>query len=199
MKILAFSDLHSDERALKILIDKVKTKEPELIVCSGDISDFGINIEKIFKELGKLNIPMLIIPGNHEDSSSINQLCKENKFAIDIHKGSYETDGYCFFGYGEGGFSEEDPEFEKVSEKFIETFDKNKKLILVVHAPVYNTKTDYISGLGHKGNKSFRNFIEKYQPKLVVCGHFHETFGEVDKIKSSNIINPGPVGRIILI
>ncbi len=199
MKILAFGDLHSDKRALNILIDKAKLKSPELLVCSGDISDFGENIEEIFGELNKLKIPMLIIPGNHEDSRVIDQLCKRYKFAINIHKGCYEKENYCFFGYGEGGFSEEDPDFERITERFIETIDKEKKIILVVHSPVYNTKTDFLNSLGHRGSKSIRKFIEKYNPKLVVCGHFHETFGEIDNIKNTTIINPGPVGKIILI
>lgn len=199
MKILAFTDLHSDRNTLKHLIEKIKLKEPELLVCAGDISEFGERIEEIFKELNELNIPMLIIPGNHEDNKTIDYLCNKYKFAINIHKGCYEIEDYCFFGYGEGGFSEEDIDFERLASKFIKSVNKNKKIILVVHAPIYKTKTDYMGDLGSRGNKSFRKFIEQVQPKLVICGHFHENFGQIDKIKSSTIINPGPLGKIILI
>ncbi|MBU0930103.1 MAG: metallophosphoesterase [Nanoarchaeota archaeon] len=199
MKILAFVDLHSDFTYLKKIIKTAKEKQPDFLVCAGDISDFGNDIEKIFKELSELNIPMLIIPGNHESSSTINQLCKKYKFAVNINKACYEVNEYCFLGYGEGGFSEEDPEFDELAEKFKKNLDKNKKLILVSHAPVYGTKVDYLSTLGHRGNKSIRRFIAEVKPKLVICGHFHDTATQIDRIGYTTIINPGKYGKIILI
>jgi len=199
MKILAFVDLHSDFGYLKKIIEKAKEKQPDFLVCAGDISDFGNDIEKIFKELEKLKIPMLIIPGNHESASNIDQLCKKFKFAINIHRGLYEINDYCFFGYGESGFDEEDPDFDKISNKFKKEIKPGKKIILVTHAPVYGTKVDYLDKLGHKGNKSIRRFIEEVQPKLAICGHFHETETQMDRIKNTVIINPGKFGKIILI
>ncbi|MDD5651136.1 MAG: metallophosphoesterase [Candidatus Nanoarchaeia archaeon] len=199
MKILAFVDLHSNITYLKRLVEKAKEKQPDFLVCAGDISDFGNDIENIFKELEKLKIPMLIIPGNHESVDVINQLCRKYKFAINIHRGLYEINDYLFFGYGEGGFDMEDPDFEKVANKFKKEIKPGKKVILVTHAPVYGTKVDYLNKLGHRGNKSIRRFIEEVQPKLAICGHFHDTETQIDKIKSTVIINPGKVGKIILI
>lgn len=199
MKILAFVDLHSDLNYLNKIIEKAREKNPDFLVCAGDISEFGQNIENIFKELEKLNIPMLIIPGNHESEAAINKLCKKYRFAIDIHNGCYEINEYCFFGYGEGGFNDEDPYFEKIAQRFKESIKENKKIILVSHAPVYGTKVDYISTLGHKGNKSLRKFIIEVKPKLVICGHLHETATLIDKIGETVIINPGKMGKIILV
>jgi Icc-related predicted phosphoesterase len=45
MKLLAFVDLHSDFKQLKVLIAKAKEKQPDLLVCAGDISDFGKDID----------------------------------------------------------------------------------------------------------------------------------------------------------
>lgn len=199
MKLLAFVDLHSDLKQLKVLIAKAKEKQPDLLVCAGDISDFGRDIENIFKELSLLKIPMLIIPGNHESASSIDYLCKKFKFAVNIHRGCYEVNEYSFFGYGESGFTEEDPDFDKLAAKFKKEINEKKKVILVTHAPVYGTKTDYISSLGHRGNKSIRRFIEEVNPKLVICGHFHETATQIDRIKNTVVINPGKFGKIILV
>ncbi|MBS3163226.1 metallophosphoesterase [Candidatus Woesearchaeota archaeon] len=199
MKLLAFVDLHSDLNQLKKLIAKAKEKQPDYLVCAGDISDFGRDIDQIFKELEKLNIPMLIIPGNHESSEGITKLCTKFKFAINIHKGCYEVNDYCFFGYGEGGFSEEDREFERIANKFKKEINEKKKIIFVTHAPIYGTKVDYISQLGHRGNKSSRKFVLEVKPKLVICGHLHETATMIDKLGSTVIINPGKYGKIILI
>ena len=92
-----------------------------------------------------------------------------------------------------------DREFEKTSKtKFNKIIGKNKdkKIILVTHAPPYKTNVDRIAG-GHCGNKSIRHFIDKNKIDLVVCGHLHENFGKEDKIKKTRIINPGPFGKIV--
>lgn len=201
MKLLAFVDLHSNTHDLKKIIEMCKKEKPDFLVCAGDISDFGKHMTDIFKTLENLKIPMLIIPGNHETDKEIHELCKKYKFAVDIDRGCYEINDYCFLGYGGGGFSIEDQDFEDLAKKFKKYIKENvnKKIILVVHAPVYKTKTDYLSNLGHQGNKAIRNFIEEIQPKLVLCGHFHDTARTMDRIKQTLIINPGSPGQIIII
>ena len=76
---------------------------------------------------------------------------------------------------------------------------KNEIIVLVTHAPVYNTKLDFLKGIGHAGNLSIRKFINRVNPKLVICGHFHENFGVVDKINQTKIINPGNEGKVLFI
>jgi Icc-related predicted phosphoesterase len=43
----------------------------------------------------------------------------------------------------------------------------------------------------HAGSKSLRRFIETIQPRLVVCGHIHESAG-IDTIGGTRLVNPGP-------
>ncbi len=198
MKIFAFVDLHGSFSTLEKIKQVIKEKNPDLIICAGDISNFGNDLVKLVKEFSDLKKPFLIIPGNHETEEEIYEICKEFKdFAIDIHKGSYEIDNYIIFGYGGEGFTEESKEFEKIAERFLKHYDRNKTLIFVTHAPPYGTRLDYLSGLGHRGNKSFRKFIEQAKPKLVICGHFHENANVIDKMNSTVIINPGKQGKLI--
>lgn len=67
--------------------------------------------------------------------------------------------------------------------------------IYVMHAPPFNTHLDMISAGLHVGSKSIRNFIEKYQPKLCLHGHIHESpkvsGSFFDEIGSSIIVNTG--------
>ncbi len=65
-----------------------------------------------------------------------------------------------------------------------------EQLLLVVHDSPFNTKLDVIGNGMHVGSKSVRNFIEKHQPDIVLCGHIHESRGE-DYIGKSRIFNPG--------
>ena len=102
-------------------------------------------------------------------------------------------------GYGCGGFSLVDREFDKTAVKFrkIIKMNEDKKIILVTHAPPYKTRLDKL-GI-HCGNKSIRKFIDKNKIDLVICGHLHENFGKEDKINKTRLINPGPFGKILTV
>ena len=196
MNILAFTDVHANKIFLNSIREKAVKGKPDLLVCCGDLSIFGSGLEESANFLNKLNIKTLIIPGNHESPEEIKEICSKNKNIINIHQGLYEFGNYNFFGWGTGGFSFIEEKFERIAKQFKKNYDKNKKLIFVTHAPVYNTKLDNLS-LGHRGCKSTRKFIEEVQPVLTLCGHFHENFKKHDKINKTLIVNPGPDGLLI--
>lgn len=199
MRILAFTDVHGSLVALRRIAQKVKTQKPDLLVCAGDMSIFEHGIIGILRKLNKLNKKIIIVHGNHEDSSTFIKCSKLFKNIIFIHKNYFIEDGILFLGYGGGGFSVFDKEFEKISKNKFKKIIKNnqgKKIILVTHAPPYKTKLDKLMQ-GHCGNKSIRHFVEKNKIHLLICGHLHENFGKEDKIKKTKIINPGPFGKII--
>jgi len=196
MKILAFTDVHSNKSALDKIKEKALKEKPDFLICAGDLSLFGKGLEAGAKFLNNLNIKTLIIPGNHETPEEIKDLCSKNKNFVSIHQGAYEYNDYIFFGWGTGGFSFIEEKFERIAKQFIKVYNKSKKLIFITHAPIYNTKLDELS-MGHRGCKSTRKFIEETEPVLVVCGHFHENFKKQDKIKKTLIINPGNDGMII--
>ena len=200
MKILAFTDTHGSLSALRRIEQKVRTQKPDLLVCAGDISIFEHGIFGLMKRLNKLNKKILIIHGNHEDGLTFVRYTKLFKNVIFIHKKYYLENDILFLGYGGGGFSMVDKEFENVTKNFKKIIKSNKdrKIILVTHAPPYKTKVDKLIQ-GHSGNKSIRHFIEKNNVDLLICGHLHENFGKEDKIGKTKVINPGPFGKMIFI
>ncbi len=201
MKILAFTDTHGSSLALKRIGHKVKAQNPDLLVCAGDISIFERGIIAVVKRLNKLNKKIIIVHGNHEDSTTFLKCAKIFKNIIFVHKNYFIEGNVLFLGFGGGGFSAVDKGFEKTAEnkfKKIIKDNKDKKIILVTHAPPYKTWLDKIGG-GHCGNKSIRHFVDKNKIDLLVCGHLHENFGKEDKIGSTKIINPGPYGKIVRI
>lgn len=179
MRILAFVDLHGSIKELKKI--KQKAKQADIIVCAGDLTIFGTDQDILTAELDSTGKKVLMIHGNHESEEETKALCTIFENLEFIHNKAYNFKEYTFIGWGGGGFSLVDKEFEKFTNK-IKKKIKNKKVILVTHAPPYNTKTDYIYKQ-HSGNKSIRKFIEEMQPKLAICGHLHETRGKKDKIK----------------
>ncbi len=201
MKILAFTDIHGSLHAIKRLEQKVKTQKPDLLVCAGDISIFEHGIIGILRKLNRLNKPLAIVHGNHEDDSTFRRLQKQFKNIIFVHKTHFMKENLLLIGYGGGGFSIADKEFEKIANnQFKKIIQKNrdKTILLVTHAPPYRTKLDKLVD-GHCGNKSIRHFIEKSKIDFLICGHLHENFGKEDSIGKSKIINPGPFGKILVV
>lgn len=194
MKILAFVDTHGNKTILKKLIEKAD--QADLLICAGDISNWGKQIKELLEPFEKLNIPLLIIPGNHETPDLLQRNLKNFQNVIPFHRAIYQLNEYVFIGYGGGGFSEEDKDFESFIKK-IKSELKDKKIILITHAPPFGTKLDSLTGLGHKGCESYTKFIVDYQPLIHICGHLHETANKADKIKNTTVINPGPAGKLI--
>ncbi len=195
MKIFAFTDTHGDEKLINKILTQIKQESPNIIICAGDISDFSKNLKNLILKFKDINIPFLIIPGNHETPKDIKKICEKTNFAIPLHKSAYEIGDYIFFGYGTGGFDKTNKNFEKMIPKFKEKMN-NKKVILVTHAPPYKTNLDKLEHIGHQGSLSIRKFIEIIHPIVHICGHLHENAGNTDKINNTLILNPGN-GKII--
>ncbi|MBI2655045.1 metallophosphoesterase [Candidatus Woesearchaeota archaeon] len=199
MKLLAFTDIHGSLTALRRIEQKAKSENPDLLVCAGDISIFEHGIGSVFRRLNRINKTIMMVHGNHEDASTYSKYSRIFKNIVFIHKRHFTENNMLFLGYGGGGFSQRDREFEKLAatsfKKLIQN-NKDKKIIFVTHAPPYRTKLDKL-GRDYAGNRSFRDFIEKYKIDLHICGHLHENFGKEDKIKNTRIMNPGPFGKIV--
>lgn len=200
MRIFAFVDTHGNEKHLKHVLDA--SHNADIIVCAGDFTIFENDTESILRTLNSIGKPVILINGNHETATTLVAATANLPNIHFIHKTYYIKDDIIFFGYGGGGFGNIDSKFEIVSTQFIndlkELEKKNKKeyrMILVTHAPPHNTNLDDLGY--HVGSKSIREFIEKEQPIINICGHIHECAGNQDKIKNTITINPGPEGKII--
>lgn len=197
MKLFAFTDSHGNKKIIFALIKKIQSSNPDIIICAGDLTNFSMGLQKFLKMFEKTNLPLLIIPGNHETNSNLEKACKKTNFAVNIHKKIYSINNYLFFGFGLGGFAEKNLELEKLIPKIKKAAEK-KILITITHQPPYKTKLDYLNS-GHSGSKSIRKLIKETKPKLHICGHLHENENKIDKIYSTAIINPGHSGKIVKI
>ena len=196
MRLLAFTDTHEDLESLERA--RKKSSKADIVVCLGDISWFEQDTKGMLKRISKFDKTVLMLHGNHEFEPVLRKECELFRNIVFLHKELYEFGGYLFIAYGGGGFSLRDMEFETFIKK-IEKKIKDKKVILLIHGPPFGTKTDrhpLIEG-EFVGNKSYTNFIKKYSPVLVLCGHIHENEGTHDTINGSTIINPGPDGKLI--
>lgn len=188
--------MHGSASAFKII--KEKAENADLIICAGDFSVWGNAQESILRQFNALKKPFILIPGNHESDAELKSFCKEFKNIHYAHKRLLKIGDFLVIGYGCAGFNEREKDFEDFVEEIKEELEKHNKIIFVTHAPPYGTLLDRIDS-GHRGCKSFSKFIEKYKPLLYVCGHLHENAGKKQLYKDTLILNPGRVGRFVVL
>ncbi len=198
MKLFAFADIHGSLKALKIISTRIKKFNPDVVVCAGDLTIFEKNADKLLQYVNMLKKPVLLIHGNHERAAHLKRLSLNFKNICFVHKQMVNIKGVLFIGWGGGGFSYKDRNFERWIASKRDTIRRSSKIIFLTHAPVFGTKTDLVNQQ-HCGNKSFRRFVLRNTAKIkaVISGHIHETAGVVDRIGTTTIVNPGLFGIAI--
>lgn len=194
MKLFAFGDTHGDFFVLEY--NKKTAKEAHIVACLGDVSVFSQNIEDIIPHLATVHEDILLIHGNHEDPSDLEELSESHKSIEFCHKKISKREGFTFVCYGGDGFSRMDEEFETFINSIKKSLDP-KKTIFILHGPPHNTVMDMPFENHHSGSLSYRKVIEDIQPLLVLCGHIHEGEHLIDTIGKTLILNPGPDGELI--
>lgn len=195
MRLLIFSDIHSDTAALSKLMDI----EADYYFAAGDMVNWGRGLEKIGPVLQRRADRMYVIPGNHESERDIATLCE--RFSLhDFHGQSMQLGGYTIGGLGyssptpfntPGEFSE--PEMaERLSR-----FEGASPLVMVCHCPPLETKLDDAGAGKHFGSRSVREFIERTQPEYFFCGHIHEAAGNWDQLGKTRAHNVGKKGFLL--
>ncbi|HEX2954528.1 MAG TPA: metallophosphoesterase, partial [Bacillota bacterium] len=75
LKVIQVSDIHNNSAAYELLSRVVQGFGADLIIDTGDITDFGTPLEtQLAGRLEELKIPYYFIPGNHETAEAIARL-----------------------------------------------------------------------------------------------------------------------------
>jgi len=75
--VLHVSDIHNNPAAHKFLLQIVKTFPVDLVIDTGDITDYGTPVEgQLLKGLTDLEVPYLFVPGNHDSPDVIKELSR---------------------------------------------------------------------------------------------------------------------------
>ena len=191
MKILAFSDFHG-LWGLKDHFIEVKKKleqyQPDLLLLCGDLQDRG-TIKLLENRIQNLQFsPVYFIWGNSEEQLNLNQ---NVRFAENIHLviKSFMDANFIGVGGDEYDMKNELPR----ARKMISKLPKNELLVIVSHVPPFQA-LDLCNDGRNVGVAKFRELIEKYQPKLVLCGHIHENAQKIAWIGRSMVCNVGSNG-----
>jgi Icc-related predicted phosphoesterase len=195
MKIFAFTDIHEDMQLLARIKRVIEKEKVDLAVCTGDFTVFSNGTKMMMEAMDKLGVPLVLIPGNHEDEDEIETLLPRFKNIHYAHERVVDVKGLRFIGFGGRGFRRHEPDLEVLERKHAKDFDG--RTIFLCHAPPYGTALDEVDEGWHVGNETLTELIRRRKPMLVLCGHIHECFHAHDEVAGTPVINPGPDGEII--
>ncbi len=106
-------------------------------------------------------------------------------------------DDVGFFGLGGSNITPFNTPLEFGEEEILEALERGyeevkgcRVKILISHTPPHNTVDATPAGV-RAGSPALREFLEKKDVNLVICGHVHEARGE-ERIGDTLVVNTGP-------
>ncbi|HIJ79455.1 MAG: metallophosphoesterase family protein [Desulfobulbaceae bacterium] len=193
MRIIAFGDIHMNPERIGTI---PALAQADLVIVTGDLTNFGTwaEADKVLGRLTTINPRLLALAGNLDYPQVETGLAAAG---LSLHGRGVIRQKIGLFGAGGSNitpfatpneFSEE--ELAALLNTGYQMVANAERHVLVSHTPPLNTITDLIASGIHVGSLAVRNFIEKEQPDLCLCGHIHEGRG-IDTIGRTTVINPG--------
>ena len=195
MKLLVFSDIHNDRKAL----DKLMAIDADMYVCAGDLVSWRRELSGMAELLKPRASKMYMLPGNHESESDIAGVCDQFGFQ-NLHGKSIQAAGVHIAGLGysnptpfntPGEYSE-----TQIAER-LTPFAPLKPLVLICHCPPKDTDLDGLKPGAHFGSTAIREFIDAYEPVRFFCGHIHECEGRHVMLGRTRGANVGKRGYLL--
>jgi uncharacterized protein len=195
MKVLVFSDIHGDARALERLV----AQPADVYIAAGDLSTFQKGLDRCGEILAPLGERVWVLPGNHETHDDTKELCRRFGF-IDFHRQIREIGATKWAGLGYSNITPFHTPGEYTEQQIGEAlaaFGGESPLYLVAHVPPHGTHLDEFSEGKHGGSPTLRSWVELAQPEYLFCGHIHECAGNTDTIGRTKCINVGKSGHLL--
>jgi len=192
MKLLLFSDLHSDLRAAAELVKL--SDGVDAVVGAGDFCNARRGLEEIIRALSKIQKPTVLVPGNAESDDELQHACRTWTRAHVLHGRQQTIAGVVFYGIGGGipvtPFGSWSYDFSEAQAlKLLENCPSRE--VLVSHSPPRGVLDRSADGRS-LGSTALRETINTKKPNLVVCGHIHASAGRIERCGATTVINAGP-------
>ncbi|MFD1157768.1 metallophosphoesterase family protein [Roseovarius aestuarii] len=190
MKVLAFSDLHHSRRRAEALVEA--STEADLVIGAGDFCNMREGLPEAMNLLSGIAAPMVVVPGNAESAEELRDAA--HKGTTVLHGNGLEIGGLQLFGLGYGvpptpfGAWSCDLTEAHAAEKLLRCEAAD---ILILHSPPEGVADLTSSGVS-VGSTAIHEAIERIQPKLALCGHIHDSWGQADQIGRTLVVNLGP-------
>ncbi|MEM2637488.1 MAG: metallophosphoesterase [Candidatus Korarchaeota archaeon] len=179
IRFLATGDWHG-KRTYPFRVQAfAKSRDVDAILCIGDIVHKE-GIDKARELFREIKIPLFFVPGN-TDPPELASYSEGN--IVSVHGRTTVYQGITIAGVGgtpptpfDSTFILQENEITTLLDKLTSTIS-HAPMILLTHAPPQNTKLEVTWKRERGGSQAIYQYIIKYQPALVVCGHIHEAHG----------------------
>jgi Icc-related predicted phosphoesterase len=195
LKLLIFSDIHNDWKALERLLQI----EADYYIAAGDQVTWARGIDRCGEILRQRAEKMYVLPGNHESADQVAGMCA--RFGMhNFHEQHFRVGDWHVAGLGYSNptpFNTPGEYTEQQLAERLRRFADLRRLVLVCHAPPFGTDLDRIRQGLHAGSTAVCDFIEQHQPEYFFCGHIHEAEGVHLAIGRTRAWNVGKKGHLL--
>jgi Icc-related predicted phosphoesterase len=196
MRMLAFSDLHVDLTQAERLV--AASGDADVVLGVGDFASVHSGLEETIDALRPIQAPTVLVPGNNETDEALRAAVEGWEGAIVLHGEQSEIDAVTFFGLGAGvPVTPWDWSFDLTEEEAAHQLRSCPEgCVLAVHSPPRG-HVDTSGGGEHLGSVAVLDAIVEKRPRLALCGHIHEAWGQRSAIGPTEVVNLGPDGAVL--
>ncbi|MDB5583708.1 MAG: hypothetical protein JWR80_8884, partial [Bradyrhizobium sp.] len=174
-----------------------ESRDADVVVGAGDFASRGLGHEDTLDILRRMTVPFVLVPGNHDDLGELFAACADWPLAHLLHGQSVVIGGVAFFGIGLGsGVIDPEPWNMVLGEAEAEQLLTlcPARAVLVSHSPPHGIADQQKDGR-HAGSAALRDAIAQHQPRITICGHVHNAWGQSGTIGQTPVHNIGPRSR----
>lgn len=189
-RVLAFSDLHLSRSRAEALV--AASAEADLVIGAGDFCNMREGLVGAMSLIGGMKRPFVMVPGNAESAEELREAAHQGMTVL--HGDGAEVAGLTLFGLGYGipvtpfgAWSCDMSEAEAA--RMLAACEAAD--ILVTHSPPKGV-ADVTSSGQSVGSTAIRDAVLRIGPKLVLCGHIHDSWGRSGALGDAHVHNLGP-------
>ncbi|WP_112322339.1 metallophosphoesterase family protein [Oceanibium sediminis] len=189
-RILAFSDVHHARNRAEALV--AASAGADLVIGAGDFCNMRKALPDALALFAGVKAPFVLIPGNAESAEELDEAAPPQWRVL--HGSAAEHEGLALFGLGYGvpvtPFGEWSCDLSEPQAAAMLARCKAAD-ILITHSPPKGV-ADVTSSGASVGSTAIRAAIERIQPRLALCGHIHDSWGQEGMIGATRVVNLGP-------
>ena len=193
MRLLGITDLHDNRSSLERIL--AHAGPVDVLLLGGDITDFGSpnDAERVVRMLESRPGRIFAVAGNCDSAGVEERLVS---LGVSLFQRGVTVDGVGFQGLSAMPpwraemyhFGEE--ELGAALDAGYRQLAAPARHVVLSHPPPRATRIDHTHRGHNVGSTALREFIDRLQPDLVVCGHIHEGRG-VEQLGRTVVVNCG--------
>ncbi|OCL26872.1 YfcE family phosphodiesterase [Orenia metallireducens] len=181
MRVAVISDVHGNIFALESVLEDIKGRNIEEIVCTGDLVGYGPYPNEVIAKIQEEGIKT--IQGNYDDAIGNRRIA----CGCDYKTERSQKIGMSSMNYTAMETTEENKEF-LANLPFSLTLEIEDKTALFVHGSPRKIN-EYL----YEDSEAVKEVAEEIEEDILVCGHTHLPYHRI--IKGKHMMNVGSIGK----